>query len=246
MSWQGFGTEQVERACHEMFPEAKILRMDQDTTSGRHGHWNILQQFRDREANLLIGTQMIAKGHDFPYVTTVGILSADQMLSINDYRAGERAFQLMTQASGRAGRADRAGRVLLQAFDIDDYAVRAAAEHNYIGFYNEEIRFRSFMDYPPFGVLGSVLLSGANETQVRMWASHMVTHLHACQAKNVQLQEVTVTEPLPAPMYKLGDRYRMQINLRSASEAAIAAILHSVRTLSLPRGLSVAYGMDPA
>lgn len=246
MSWQGFGTEQVERCCHEMFPEARILRMDQDTTSGRNAHWKILQQFRDRAADLLIGTQMIAKGHDFPFVTTVGILSADQMLAINDYRAGERAFQLMTQASGRAGRADKPGQVLLQAFNIDDYAVRAAAENNYEAFYREESRFRKYLNYPPYGVLGTVQLSGSREIETRKWADKMVTHLLEQQEKQKQLQGVLITQPLPAPMYKLGNRYRMQINLRSETEAPVAAVLHAVRTLSLPRGMTAAYGMDPA
>ena len=147
----GAGTQQVEAAFNQEFAPCTALRMDQDTTIGRNAHARILASFEQGEAQALIGTQMIAKGHDFANVTVVGVLAADLMLGMSDFRSSERAFQVITQAAGRAGRGQEPGTVVIQAYNVDDYAIRFAAAQDYPGFFRQEIAYRRLMQYPPFG-----------------------------------------------------------------------------------------------
>ncbi len=160
------GTQKFEEIVAATFPEARILRMDMDTTRGKNGHEKILSSFAKGEADILIGTQMIVKGHDFSNVTLVGILAADMSLNASDYHCGERTFQLLTQAAGRAGRGDVPGRVVLQTYQPDHYSIVAAKDHDYASFYEKEIAYRLLMDYPPAGHLLMVLLTSEDEEAV--------------------------------------------------------------------------------
>ena len=157
------GTQQIEDLVRETFPQARVLRMDMDTTRQKDAHEKILSAFANEEADVLVGTQMIVKGHDFPNVTLVGVLAADMSLYTGDYRSGERTFQLLTQAEGRAGRGDRPGEAVIQTYDPSHYAIRTAAEQDYEAFYEEEIRYRELMGYPPAESLLAVLVSGGDE-----------------------------------------------------------------------------------
>lgn len=157
------GTQQIEDFVKETFPQARVLRMDMDTTRQKNAHERILSSFANEEADVLVGTQMIVKGHDFPNVTLVGVLAADMSLYTGDYRSGERTFQLLTQAEGRAGRGDRPGEAVIQTYDPSHYAIRTAAEQDYEAFYEEEIRYRELMGYPPAENLLGVLVSGPEE-----------------------------------------------------------------------------------
>ena len=143
------GTEAMEEQLHKMFPQARVLRMDADTTRTRESYEKILAAFARGDADILVGTQMIVKGHDFPAVTLVGVLAADLSLSMSDYRAGERTFQLLTQAAGRAGRGSRPGEVVIQTYQPDHYSIQYAARQDYEGFYKEELTYRQLLSYPP-------------------------------------------------------------------------------------------------
>ena len=158
----GTGTQRVVADLNALFPEARIIRMDNDTVSGKDGQYKILKQFSDREADILVGTQMIAKGHDFPAVTLVGILDADMSLYFSDYRSGERTFQLITQVSGRSGRADEAGKVVLQTCSPDNYILRYAVNYDYDGFFKNEIAVRKATWFPPYSLICRVMVTSEN------------------------------------------------------------------------------------
>ena len=159
------GTQQIEEALYKEFPGVRVLRMDADTTKTKESYGKILSAFADEKADILVGTQMIVKGHDFPNVTLVGILAADLSLNQNDYRAGERTFQLLTQAAGRAGRGDKPGEVVIQTYQPDHYSIRYAAKQDYKGFYEEEITYRDFMQYPPVSHMLAVLITSREQEQ---------------------------------------------------------------------------------
>lgn len=227
----GAGTQQVEKLFREEFAPATALRMDQDTTTGRQSHAQILDQFARHQADVLIGTQMIAKGHDFPNVTVVGILSADLMLGLSDFRASERAFGLITQAAGRAGRGEAAGEVVIQAYNTDDYAITAAAAQDYERFYEQEIAFRKALRYPPFGAIGLLLLSGQNEKVVR----EKIHQVHAVLAHRLaegqtstgQHLPIELLEPGRAPLFLLRARYRYRLILKGPDASRLMAFLSS-------------------
>ena len=157
------GTQQIEEIVKKQFPQARVLRMDMDTTRQKDGHEKILAAFANEEADILVGTQMIVKGHDFPNVTLVGVLAADMSLYSDDYRAGERTFQLLTQAVGRAGRGQKKGEAVIQTYSPEHYGIVTAAAQDYDAFYEEEIRYRVLMGYPPAENLLAVLVSCEDE-----------------------------------------------------------------------------------
>src|SRR5229473_8287256 len=154
----GVGSEKVEEELHREFPRARVTRLDRDTVTGKRQYEVILQGFRDGDFDILVGTQMIAKGHDIPNVTLVGVVSADVGLGMPDFRAAERTFQLLTQVAGRAGRGDLPGIVLVQTINPDHYAIRLASQQDYPAFYEKELQFRKFMKYPPFAAMANVLV----------------------------------------------------------------------------------------
>ena len=205
------GTQQVEELIKRQFPKARVLRMDMDTTREKDGHEKILQTFASEEADILIGTQMIVKGHDFPNVTLVGILAADMSLYSNDYRAGERTFQLLTQAAGRAGRGKRQGEVVIQTYSPEHYSIRMAAQQNYEGFYEQEMEYREMMGYPPAEQLLAVLMTGSEEQNLEVAAKYLKEFVKMAD-KGHSLQIVGPASPYVA---KVNDIYRRILYLKS-------------------------------
>ena len=204
------GTQQIEDLVKREFPEARVLRMDMDTTRTKEGHEQILESFASEEADVLIGTQMIVKGHDFPNVTLVGILAADMSLYADDYRSGERTFQLLTQAAGRAGRGNRPGEVVIQSYHPEHYSIQMAAKQNYEGFYEEEMRYRELMGYPPVSQLLAVLMTGADEEQLELAAEYLkkyVSHID----RNRQIQIIGPARPYVG---RVNDVYRLVLYLK--------------------------------
>jgi len=208
----GVGTEQLERAIQEGFPKARVARLDRDTASGE-GVELVLDRLRSGEVDVLVGTQMVTKGHDIAGVTLVGIALADQSLAFPDFRASERTFQLLAQVAGRAGRADTPGEVILQTFQPDHPAVRLAARHDYEGFYAEEIRARQEVGYPPFGRLVSVRVHAGAEADARS-ATQLLADA-ARQHQSVRDGAVQVLGPAPAPHPRLRGRYHYRLLLKS-------------------------------
>lgn len=204
----GSGTQQVEEYVKQQFPTALPVRMDTDTTSRKGAHQRLLDQFRSGKKNVLIGTQMIAKGLDFPDVTLVGILSADLSLNFPDFRAAERTYQLLTQVAGRAGRGRKAGKVVIQSYDPENYVLQAVENKDYLGFCRRELAFRKEMGYPPFGQLVRLLCSGPQK-ETEGFCQVLATHLRS------KLRAETVFGPSPAPISRIKGRYRYQIVLKS-------------------------------
>lgn len=245
ISGLGLGTQQAEEAFHRAFPGMRALRMDQDTTIARNAHHKILQSFRDRQAEVLIGTQMIAKGHDFPNVTVVGILSADQLLGQNDFRAGERAFQLMTQAAGRAGRGTDPGRVFIQAYDIDHYAVTCAAKQDYQAFYRQEIAFRRSMRYSPFGVMGQIAVSAATDEVARRSLERLAEVARQMCTTYKELASVEVLRPSPAFIRRINKKARWQLTIKADQVYPVSMIFAKLATVRLDREVALSLKIDP-
>ncbi|MEN8257983.1 MAG: primosomal protein N' [Thermodesulfobacteriota bacterium] len=222
----GFGTERIEEELRAMVPKATIARLDRDTTSsGRKDFIKILQAVRNRQTDILVGTQMITKGHHFPHVTLVGIIWADTGLTLPDYKAAERTFQLLSQVTGRAGRGDKPGRVIIQTFQPDHYAVVAAREHDYQSFYDHEIALRHGLSYPPYSRLVNVKFSGENEELVRQAAQDCA----GMARKSRIASSVEVLGPAPAPLSKLRNRYRWQLLLKGQHQPSLASLAHFLR-----------------
>lgn len=198
------GTQQIEEVLHKMYPQARVLRMDADTTKTKDSYEDILSRFANEEADILVGTQMIVKGHDFPKVTLVGILAADMSLHTGDYRASERTFQLLTQAAGRAGRGSLAGEVVIQTYQPDHYAVVHAAAQDYEGFYEEEIAYRDLMMYPPVANMLAVLILSDDEMT---GVSHSM-ELADLVKRHFEGRRVQVIGPASAAIGKIQDIYR--------------------------------------
>ncbi len=241
----GAGTQQVEELFQQSFPHLKTLRMDQDTTVGRLSHGDILDRFVRREADVLIGTQMIAKGHDIPNVTVVGILSADLMLGMSDFRASERAFSLITQAAGRAGRGDIPGNVIIQAYNIDDFSIRCAAAQDYDAFYQEEAAFRKMMRYPPFGTVAAITLAGPNERTVHERAVTLHAMLAARKNDEPVFAAFELFDPARAPIFRIRDQYRWRLVVKGRTPDLIAAFLAPVVDRFDFRRLSRSIDIDP-
>ena len=203
------GTQQIEELVKTQFPEARVLRMDMDTTKEKDGFEKILEAFANEEADILIGTQMIVKGHDFPNVTLVGILAADLSLYADDYRAGERTFQLLTQAAGRAGRGSAKGEVVIQTYSPDHYSIETAGRQDYEGFYQEEISYRQMMGYPPVEQLLAVLVEGSEETLLETACAYLKKY-----ADHVGQNKVRCIGPTSPYVGKVNDVYRRVIYLK--------------------------------
>ena len=204
------GTQQAEEAVKKIFPKAAVVRMDRDTTTRKDSHEKILKSFADGEADILVGTQMIVKGHDFPKVTLVGILAADTSLYAGDFRAAERTYQLIVQAVGRAGRGDSAGCGVIQTYNPEHYVIQAAAEQDYEAFYNEEIENRVIMRYPPAGCFMSVHGEAGDEDRLANAMAHIKKYI-----ENLGADGIVVLGPAPEAVAKLRDKYRMVIYIKS-------------------------------
>jgi primosomal protein N' (replication factor Y) len=229
----GEGTERIEDILRDAVPGARIVRMDRDTVRGRGAHEKLLRRFDRGEIDILVGTQMIAKGHDFPRVTLVGVLSADQALGLPDFRAGERVFQLLTQVAGRAGRGERPGAVFIQAFEPDHPLLRQAAGQDYEAFFDDESRYRRALRYPPFSALVQVIVVDREASQARLWAGSMAEAL-----RRAGRGKLIIGGPGPAPLERLQGRWRQQILARSAGRRRlIGAVERALRAVEgrIPR-----------
>jgi primosomal protein N' (replication factor Y) len=208
----GIGTQRVEEEVRHFFPQARILRWDRDVTSGRRAHEELLTKFRAHEADILIGTQMIAKGLDLPQITVAGVISADTGLNLPDFRAGERTFQLLCQVAGRAGRGFIPGRVIIQTYSPDHYAITSASRHDYLAFYGQEINYRRQFGYPPFSQLANLTFSHTNETICVKEAERM-SRLLAAEKDRRGIPDLRLIGPVPAFTPRVRGRYRWQLVL---------------------------------
>jgi len=219
----GAGSEQGEARLTEIFPGARIGRMDRDTVRGRGDLERLLARLHSGEINLLVGTQMIAKGHDVHGVTLVGVVGCDHALSMPDFRAAERVFQLMTQVSGRAGRGELPGRVVVQTYYPDHYAILAASKHDYASFVERELKYRRWMHYPPFGVLANVHVQSAKLEEAAGWSSALGKWFERSKPEGVR-----VLGPCTAPIARIKSIYRFHMILKAASRKALNAALHGM------------------
>ncbi|MFH2000526.1 MAG: primosomal protein N' [Planctomycetota bacterium] len=211
LTYIGAGTERVEHEVQALFPEARIVRMDSDTMIARNAHEQALQRFKNREVDILIGTQMIAKGLDFPGVTLVGVIAADAPLYQPDFRCAERAFQLLSQVSGRAGRGEDSGKVIVQALNVDHYSMQYAIRNDYLSFATQELKARKEAGYPPFARLMRAVFSGENPTEVQALAQ-AICHAVA----EIKIQEQTrILGPAKAPITMINGRYRWHVLVKS-------------------------------
>ena len=231
----GAGSQQGEERLQEIFPGARIGRMDRDTVRGRFDLEQMLSRLHSGEINLLVGTQMIAKGHDIHSVTLVGVVGCDHALSMPDFRAAERVFQLMMQVSGRAGRGELPGRVVVQTYYPDHYAILAATKHDYTAFAERELKYRRWMHYPPFGVLANVLVQSPKLEEAAGWASILGKYL----VQNQDGGAVRVLGPCTAPIARIKGVYRFHLILKAASRKALNAMLRGMlehaATAGVPR-----------
>ena len=221
----GTGSEKLEELLHGYFPQARIARLDRDTVRSHADFERALNGLNAGELDLLVGTQMIAKGHDIHGVTLVGVVGADMALGLPDFRAAERTFQLLTQVAGRAGRGDVPGKVILQTYFPDHYAVQYAARHDFIGFYEKELRFRSWMQYPPYSSLANVLLRSDTLDHVLKWSGALGRWF-----ENTRHEGVRVLGPAAAPIQRLKRDYRYHFILKSTSRQKLNALLRSMLT----------------
>lgn len=236
----GIGTQRVEQEVQQLFPHARTLRWDHDSTTGKHAHNRLLEQFLHHQADILIGTQMIAKGLDLPRVALVGVIAADTNLHLPDFRSGERTFQLLTQVAGRAGRRTAGAHVIIQTYTPEHYALQAAREHDYHTFYKEEISFRRQMTYPPFGRLIRFIYTHTNQTTCRNAAHTFATNLETVVSNMLQKTTTAykIIGPAPAFFQRLRNRWRWHILLCIASESHLdpATPSHILAELAPPAG----------
>jgi len=212
----GIGTERLEQEIRLLFPEAQVGRMDRDTTSRRRSHLQILKRLESGSIDILVGTQMIVKGHDFPNVTFVGVVSADTSLHFPDFRSSERTFQLLTQVAGRAGRGDVFGEVVIQTFNPDHYSILRAKDHDYIGFYQEEIQFRKALEYPPFSRLINFRMVGNSERRTKAAAEEM-GRIGQSLLKKGYGRGIEILGPSTAPFAKMRGKFRWQMLAKGKS-----------------------------
>jgi primosomal protein N' (replication factor Y) len=238
----GAGSERVEEELHREFAAARVARMDRDTVTGRRHYETILHAFRERAYDILVGTQMIAKGHDIPNVTLVGVVNGDIGLGMPDFRAAERTFQLLTQAAGRAGRGHIPGSVLIQTVNPEHYAIRCAAAQDYARFYAKELEFRRLMRYPPFAALANVLIRSGSQEDALARSAELGRVLEPPP------EGVRALGPAEAPVPKLKREYRWQLLIKASSRKRLNETLMDLRRFAVDRkwpATSLVIDVDP-
>ena len=216
----------------KLFPSARIQRMDSDTTARRDSHVRMFEAFKHKEIEILLGTQMVAKGLDFPEVTLVGVISADTSLNFPDFRASERTFQLLTQVAGRAGRGSMPGEVIVQTYNPEHYAIVAAKSHDYDGFYKKEMEFRRELLYPPFTHFATLTVSGLKQERVESSALVLRDVIIRAMGEGGSIPrrgKVDILGPAPAPLSRIKKKYRWQLTLKARKVSSIHRILTSLR-----------------
>lgn len=222
----GTGTQKVEEELQKHFPGCSVIRMDMDSTTGKHSHEEILDTFREKNINILVGTQMIAKGHDFPNVTLVGVLAADSLLGMDDFRASERTFQLLTQVAGRAGRGELPGRVIIQTYNTEDYSIVSACSHDYDSFFRQELDIRRRLKYPPFTNIACIIISSVNDKLA--FDKAKAVHDFIPTLLEAGAGDELLPGPVRAPISKLRNRYRWRLVIKCESVERLAGILAAV------------------
>jgi primosomal protein N' (replication factor Y) len=222
MYFVGDGAERVEEYLRENFPAARIARLDRDTVRTKREYQQVLGAFAKGEIDVLVGTQMVAKGHDFQRVTLVGVVAADSALGRPDFRAAEKTFQLLTQVAGRAGRGELSGEVLVESYYPEHYAIQLAARQDYISFYEKEAHFRRMLHYPPFTALASVIIRDKKVENAVRWSRSLATCLAPHEARGVK-----ILGPAAAPLARLRQEYRFQFVLKSPNRAALGKALQA-------------------
>jgi primosomal protein N' (replication factor Y) len=218
----GLGTEKLEAMVASIFPKARIARMDRDTTQRKGSILKLLKGLKNETTDILVGTQMVAKGHDFPNITLVGIVCADLSLSFPDFRAGERTFQLLAQVAGRAGRGDRPGRVILQTYNPDHFSITAARQQDFISFYRQEIGFRKALNYPPYSRMVQLKISGKDPQETENHARLLGDHCRGLKTNHAaDYQSVEIMGPIEASLTRIAGRYRWQVLLKGLNAKAL-------------------------
>jgi len=246
----GMGTEKVEAAVTSLFPDARITRMDRDTTQRKGSILKILKGLRNQTIDILVGTQMVAKGHDFPNITLVGIICADLSLNFPDFRAGERTFQLLAQVAGRAGRGAAPGRVILQTYNPNHFAILSATHQDFEAFYHQEIHFRNSLNYPPFSRMVQLKISGKHSEKTRQHAQAIGDLCHTLKKNNHSfIKSVEILGPIEASLPKIAKRYRWQILLKCPSIKQLHRFLHQIwfdnKANISTRDVNVVLDVDP-
>lgn len=239
----GTGTQKVEEELRDIFPTARIIRMDVDTTRKKGAHEKLLDQFGNQEADILLGTQMIAKGLDFPNVTLVGVLNADTALNLPDFRAAEKTFQLLTQVSGRSGRGDKPGEVVIQTFNPDHYGIQLAQEQNYEGFYKKELQMRHQGNYPPFYFTIQIVASHEEENMAAKKMYQIVQELQKVVSPNS-----IILGPTPKTVLRVNNRYFYQVVIKYKSEPGLAVALKKILNdsqVDMRQGLKITIDVEP-
>lgn len=240
LMYRGTGTQKVEKELKTILPEAVIARMDSDTMSKRGAHDRVLRDFKDHKIDVIVGTQMIAKGLDFPKVTQVGVISADANLNLPDFRSGERTFNLITQVAGRAGRGDLGGEVIVQTFTPENYAINLAAKHDYHGFYLAEIESRRDLKFPPFTTLVKIMIRAGKEDSVIKTAERLAETLRK------KIKGVDILGPAPSPMARLRGFYRWNVLLRSKDRVtAVTDLRKALKGFRKGAGVFMTVDVDP-
>ncbi len=242
LSYAGTGTQRIAYDLQKLYPSARILRMDNDTTRGKEGHYKILKTFAEKKADILVGTQMIAKGHDFPAVTLVGILDADMSLHFSDYRSGERTFQLLTQVAGRSGRAEEKGKVVLQTFDPENEVLRYATSYDYEGFYKNEISLRAAMAFPPYSKIVRVLVSGEDDKKTLDALKDVYFELERLYAENGE--KFLFFNKMRAPIKRIQNKFRYQVLMR-LSDVSVLPQIYEICANSRTRDVLVSVEENP-
>lgn len=239
----GTGTQKVEESLTKLIPEARVIRMDVDTTRTKGAHEKLLKSFRNHEADILLGTQMIAKGLDFPDITLVGVLNADTMLHLPDFRASERTFQLLTQVSGRAGRHERTGEVIVQSYNPEHYSIEFAKKHDFIGFYNHEMQLRKMGSYPPFYYLTMINVSDENEMKAIRTIQEMAQFLRGKLGP-----DAVILGPVPSTITRIKNKYRYQCIIKYKIEPNLKKELKTLIThyqKDQQKGLTITIDVQP-
>ena len=242
LSYAGTGTQRIAAELQKLYPSARILRMDNDTTSGKEGHYKILKAFGEKQADILVGTQMIAKGHDFPSVTLVGILDADMSLHFSDYRSRERTFQLLTQVAGRSGRAEEKGKVVLQTFDPENDVLRFATAYDYEGFYKNEVSLRAAMAFPPFSKIVRVLISGEDDKKALETLREVYFGLKDLYERNAE--KFLFFDKMRSPIKRIQNKYRYQVLMR-LSDVSVLPEIYAVCADAKTRDVLVSVEENP-
>lgn len=245
--YSGMGTQKLEQEIQTRFPQARVLRMDTDSMQARGAHEKAFAQFRAGEIDILLGTQMIAKGLDFPNVTLVGVINADTALHLPDFRAEERTFHLITQVAGRTGRGDAGGTVLVQSYQPENPAIQFACQHDYVGFARYALPLRQKLKYPPYGELARLVIRGTNEEETKKTAETLAAQIRLAGAGNLpSASALRVLGPAPCPVVKLRDFFRFHIQVHADSRSFLADTLRKIQSeVKIPSEIQWIIDMDP-